>query len=278
MRQTSRLAKQIGERDPLRSGYVRHLVQNPHPEVARNPNGPIPKTLVQFWDDAQAIPGDVRDCLATWEALDSHGFTRMLFDDGTARRFIAAYLGHRCVQAFDHCPHPAMRADYFRLSYILVSGGFYVDADEAYLSGDPSGLLANNCLRVRPLCYDRAAGENVPLSTFLEPGADSLGWVFYVGNSPLLAPPRHPILRLALARATRQLLDDRVDRNVSIQSLTGPHNLTASLVKHAVSLQLQNRHPNFAFITDWDDMASHQITLSYKSDARDWRLWSRRPT
>jgi hypothetical protein len=172
-----------------------------------------------------------------------------------------------------------MRADYFRLAYILVCGGYYVDADEICLSGDHLNLLADNCLRVRPLCHDLAVGKNVPTSEFLESGADSRGWIFYVGNSPLLAPPRHPILRLALARATRQLLNYRYDgdRNVSIQSLTGPFNLTASLVRHSVSLQLQNRRPDFAFINDWDDLAGRQSSLSYRSDDRNWRLWSREP-
>lgn len=127
-----------------------------------------------------------------------------------------------------------------------------------------------------PQCHD--GPRLTPPSAFLQSGADSRGWIFDVNNSPLLAPARHPILRLALARATRQLLTYRVDRDVPVQSLTGPHNLTTSLVRHTVSRQLQNRRPDFAFITDWDDMASRRNSPSYRNDARNWRLWSRRPT
>src|SRR5205807_9018057 len=125
-------SSRIAEDDDFRSTYIRRLVQEAVPIATWSSRADIPNVMVQFWHDLDAVPGDVQECLDSWDPLTKRGFSRVLFGDEQARRFIAKALDRIHVSAFDHCHHPAMRSDYFRLCYILKRGGFYVDADELY--------------------------------------------------------------------------------------------------------------------------------------------------
>ena len=188
----------IAEDDRLRSCYMRDLIQET-PQID-GPSGVanIPKVIVQFWHDSRAIPADVCECLDSWQPLTGQGFQRVLFDDNKARRFIAKHFGSSHVAAFDRCPHPAMRCDYFRLCYIYTYGGFYVDADEVYQGGDFQPLFRDGRLKLQPLCYDCLSDTMVQVDLVIRNPADSPYWVFYVNNNPLIAPASHPVIRLAL--------------------------------------------------------------------------------
>ena len=72
----------------------------------------------------------------SWKAS---GFEHRLFDERTAAAFINSSLGARYKRVFESCYHPAMQADYFRLCYVLVKGGFYVDADDVCVSTISAG-------------------------------------------------------------------------------------------------------------------------------------------
>ena len=198
------------------------------------------------------------------------GFTTNLFDDATARHFILTALGHRYYQAFSLCYHPAMRCDYFRLCYIFLNGGFYIDADEVYQQTDCHHLFHDNCLKVQPLCYDTTSDTMVHRDAFIAQRQSSPGWIFYVNNNPLVSPPRHPVLRFALERATRMLLSS-VGRP-EIQDTTGPGNLSASLVQHAVSSEIAGQNPSVTLLPDWEAISVSPWALSYRNDARNWRL------
>jgi len=93
-----------------------------------------------------------------------------------------------------------------------------------------------------------------------------------VNNNPIAAPPRHPVLRRALARATRMLLDGA--RVPEILSTTGPGNLTAALAAHAHEDLLAARRPDFDLLFDWESTAEPDWNLGYRHDARNWRKWS----
>jgi len=263
------------EDDCLRSSYMRELVRQTAPADA--PSGPvgIPKVIVQYWDDSGTVPDDVRECLDSWEPLTGRGFRRVLFDDNAAKEFIASQFGSTEVAAFDRCPHPAMRCDYFRLCYILRRGGFYVDADEVYQGGDFRSWFCDDKLKIQPLCYDTLSDTMVPSSAFVGNRACSPDWIFYVNNNPLIAPASHPIIRLALARSTRLLLRHAGGR-FDVQSTTGPGNLTSSLVRHAINTALAGNARDFLFLTDWDEVSISRWPLSYRNDERNWRLWNPR--
>lgn len=163
-----------------------------------------------------------------------------------------------------------MRCDYFRLCWILLKGGFYVDADEWYLGGDCDEFFSDGNLKIQPLCYDPTRQIMIPAERFLNAEDRSPNWIYYVNNNPLIAPPGHPVIRLALERATGLLLDAKP--SLDIQSTTGPGNLTASLVRYSIE-SVEVQEPHFRFIPQWDSISVSRWPLSYRDDERNWRLW-----
>ena len=277
--QSTKTTGLVADQDPshfaedhkIRSRYIRNLLHNPPRASDPSPDlSDIPKTIVQYWHDPVALPADVKACLDSWTPLTTEGFTTILFDDATARHFILTALGHRYFQAFSLCYHPAMRCDYFRLCYIFLNGGFYVDADEVYQQTDCHHLFHDNCLKVQPLCYDTTSDTMVHRDAFIAQRLSSPSWIFYVNNNPLISPPRHPVLHLALERATRILLSG-VGRP-EIQDTTGPGNLSASLVRHAVSSDISGQNPGVTLLPNWEAISVSPWALSYRNDARNWRL------
>lgn len=90
----------------------------------------VPRRLVQFWD--KEPPEDVAAMLEAnrgWS--EKHGIEYVFFDEVQARDYLAGHVvGDASADGlFDHCFHPAMKADLFRLVYLHEFGGFYVDAD-----------------------------------------------------------------------------------------------------------------------------------------------------
>ena len=262
----------IAEDDTLRSRTVRQIIHEHEPNELPFSPAVIPKVIIQFWHDRNAVPADVQECLDSWAPLEGRGFGRILFDDYEARLFISKHFGRRYVRAFDRCHHPAMRCDYFRLCYILKYGGFYVDADEVFQGGACQYLFRDNRLKIQPLCYDTSTADMVPSDIFTNKRNDSPHWIFYVNNNPLVAPPFHPVIKSALTRSTRLLLSHNEPLR-DIQSTTGPGNLTISLVNHAVASHLAGKERDFVLVTNWETLSVSQWPLSYRNDERNWRLW-----
>ena len=262
----------LAEDHDFRSRYVQNIVQTPDPRstVTSLDKATIPKVIVQFWHDSKAIPEDVQECLESWTNLKKQGFMTVLFDDKQARQFISDKLGQRYLQAFELCYHPAMRCDYFRLCYILINGGFYVDADEVYQGTECDRFFLDGRLKVQPLCYDTISGNMISPDLFIRRGRSSSNWIFYMNNNPIISPVRHPIVHLALERATRILLNSL--ERPEIQSTTGPGNLTASLVSHAIFSQSSGHEPDFMVLPDWETTSISPWSLSYRNDERNWRL------
>ena len=262
----------LAEDHAFRSSYIRQLVQGPdnHNPTDQSCKATIPKLLIQYWHDPQDLPKDVLNCLQTWSPLESIGFNRLLFDDELASQYILEHLGARYLQAFERCHHPAMRCDYFRLCFILLNGGFYVDADEIYSGRTLEEYFCDSRLKVQPLCYDITTRTMVQNQLFLNERKSSPSWIFYINNNPLISPPNHPVINIALKRANRLLLAD--SGKADIQSTTGPGNITASLVEHALSCERANEPRDFQILPDWDEISTSVWPLSYRSDDRNWRL------
>lgn len=264
---------EIAEVDSLRSEFMRDLLSSADEVTAVSSQTSAPRRLVQFWDDLSTLPDDVRACLESWAPLEDAGFERMLFDDTSARSFIDEHFSEHHLKAFDHCNHPAMRADYFRLCLILVLGGVYVDADDEYQGADIEPLIASGRLHVQALCYDITSASMIDVTEALTDGSGS-EQIFYVNNNPLIARAGHPIIARALERSTELLLTaNRPHRD--LQAVTGPGNLTASLVEHAARKQADHEPRDFELLTTWDDIAISKWPLSYRSDTRNWRNWVR---
>jgi hypothetical protein len=90
----------------------------------------------------------------------------------------------------------------------------------------------------------------------------------------LLAGPGHPILERALAKATGALERATGGELPEIQSTTGPGNLTETIFELA---QERAETPSALLVLhDWEDVATSRWPLSYRRDARNWRLSNRR--
>ena len=263
----------VAEDHKLRSRYIQELVHDSVVPSPRTEPVTIPKVIVQYWHDLDSIPADVGACLESWTPLEKMGFDRVLFNDKEARKYISKDLGDPYVAAFDRCGHPAMRCDYFRLCYVLVNGGFYVDADEVYQGGDLQGLYLDNRIKLQPLCYDCLTDTMVESNLFMKNKGNSPDWIFYVNNNPIVAPASHPVLQRALDRSTRLLLNQE-NQIRDIQSTTGPGNLTASLVWHSINSKCTQSVPDFQLLEDWDTISLCRWNLSYRNDERNWRIWT----
>lgn len=268
----------MAENDVERSWHIRQLVGStaalgglePTPRGASE----IPRVVLQYWHSAKRIPDDVDRCMATWKSLQDASFDHLLFDDESARDFIQWNLGADHLAAFEQCAHPAMRCDLFRLCYLVAEGGFYVDADDVYLGVGVEHLLADDRLKLQPLCYDSLTREMVKLSELLATHSSPSHWIYYVNNNPLVAPPGHPVLIRALDRATQLLLRNAPAEARDIQSMTGPGNLSASLVAHHLSLGDADGL-DFVLLEDWEQTSTTEWDLGYRSDDRNWRRWAR---
>jgi hypothetical protein len=106
-------------------------------------------------------------------------------------------------------------------------------------------------------------------SVFTEPAANAGTWIFYFNNNPLIAMRGHPIIRRALTAAT-DALERPSSKLPEIQSTTGPGNLTKSVFDYA---KQQNDVAEMVLVLrHWEDVATSKWPLSYRRDARNWRL------
>lgn len=274
--QTTKSEEYLSEDDDLRSEFIRNLIQNQSSIEKFDNHFSIPKVIIQYWHDLDNLPDDVNDCLTSWEPNLGRGFKRKLFDDSRAIEFIKSEFGEPYVTAYKCCHHPAMRSDYFRLCYMLLNGGMYVDADEFYLDQCLDFLFQNNLLKLQPLSYDVSSNSMIDPKVFMQKENKSRNWIFYVNNNPLVGPPNHPLIDSALKRATNTLLTN-LDNGTTcsdIQSTTGPGNLSACLVKHSITIKSASNEIDFQFIKNWDSISQSKWPLSYRNDERNWRLWN----
>jgi len=267
------LSPAVAAADPrARNDVMRKLIQCPEAPYRDKSRSSVPRVLVQFWDD-RAVPPDVLRCMNSWRSLERHGVDRLVFDDIRARHYIGTYLGPLYVKAYERCLHPAMKSDYFRLCFIARHGGFYVDADEVFQGVDCEALFGDPRLKLQPLCYDAASDEMVAADVFTQPASDPGTWTLYVANDPLIAPPDHPVVRLAMVRATRRLLGSTL-RQLEIQAVAGPGNLTSCVVSHAMATNQTGIARDFQILHRWRSISVTEWGLEYRSDGRNWRNWS----
>ncbi|MET9443556.1 glycosyltransferase [Streptomyces sp. NPDC006610] len=266
-------AQDIEEDHAYRSQYLRHLTGMLSKPTTAAHADPIPRVIVQFWDDSAHIPADVQECMTSWTVLEDQGFRREVYDDDSARKLINFLFGEAHTAAFDSCSHPAMRSDYFRLCYLARNGGFYVDADDVYQGTDWTPLFPDSRLRLQALCYDTATDTMVDPQQAMTADGYRGTFIHYVNNNPIIAPAGHPVIVAALQASTAALLA-HTGGPLDIQSLTGPGNLTVALARHALHREQFGQSIDVEILLTWDTVAVSRWPLSYRSDERNWRLWS----
>lgn len=264
------------ENDRLRSQFVRDFLMwqvgvrgVPSERHAPSKSGEhVPRTMFQYWHDSGDLPADVRDCMRTWDSLRDAGVEYRLFDDDLAAAYIARWYSGREVAAFARCKHPAKRSDYLRLCVILNEGGLYVDADDVLLGDNWGRLFEGTGLKVQPLCYDAGAGRMATMLQLAQAGFPAGDRIYYINNNPIAAPPMHPALRRALARATTRLLGHSPD--VEIQETTGPGNFTAAIAAHSRESSIGGTR-DVHLLVDWESTSAPRWDLDYRNDDRNWR-------
>ena len=276
--------RESNDTDPLkkderdRSNFVRELVQSQHNKQVQASATHIvapPKRIVQFWDDLDRLPLDVKECMASWKILEQSGFELQVFDENSTREFIRVHLGSRYEKAFDKCYHPSMMSDYFRYCYIYIMGGFYIDADDVYHGDRIDNLFIDGRLKLQPFCYDIATSQLVPPSDFVNTGAVNPNWIYYFNNTPMIAGPNHPIIARALLNATEALEQELNGELPEVQATTGPGNLTRSIFE--VISEGACPEETIVVVHDWEKISTSKWPLSYRNDKRNWRLSNQQP-
>jgi len=267
----SNRAQKIAESDSLRSHFVRKLVKKPTIPSSDAIAGSIPRLIVQFWNDFPNVPDDVNNCLDSWRQLESAGYRRQIFDDGSADAFISDHYSPEHLHAFRKCYHPAMRSDYFRLCYIYALGGCYIDADDAYTCTPFDHLFKDGQLKLQPLCYDCESHSMVDPAEFTDSQRHSRHWIYYFNNNPIIAGAGHPVVGYALRRAMQRLLQS-IDPFPEIQTTTGPGNMTVSVVA-----RFATTGEGIISLANWGAYSQTVWSLSYRRDERNWRLSNARP-
>ena len=246
-----------------KSKYLWNIIKT-QKKVIKN-NNDIPKVIIQYWDSCDSIPNDVLKCMETWKKFANNKVKYILYNKESARKFIEYNLKQKNVKAFDNCIHPALQADYFRLCYILVKGGAYIDSDDICLHDNIDYFFEGGRLKVQALCYDLKLEQMVNTNEaynnkFMEER------VYYVNNNPLIAPPNNPIIKRALKTATENLLK-KLDRD--FQAISGPGNLVNSIIWFYI--KDKNFYKNIEILTDWDEKVVSKWPLDYRNDMRNWR-------
>ncbi|WP_318451457.1 glycosyltransferase family 32 protein [Photobacterium leiognathi] len=265
-------AVETSENDGLRSNFVSELIQQKTERKIVDCNKTlIPKVIVQFWDKSDAIPYDVSKCINTWKTREIEGFQHLLFDEISAMEFISTKLGSVYVDAYNACYHPAMKSDYFRLCYIYVNGGMYVDVDDIDCQEDITHLFSDHRLKLQPLCYDIKSDSMIEPKLFTQKDTFSDKWIYYFNNNPIISAPDNPIVGYALNRATK-ILQKSDSEFPEIQSTAGPGNLTASVVAFLFDKKFSSTSDYISIQSDWNSIACTVWQLSYRNDKRNWRL------
>lgn len=258
-----KVKKLIAEDHYNRSKFIYDFLQKPRTNNLDTVS--IPKVIIQYWHSLNEIPHDVLECIESWKPLKEKGFQFKLFDDQLAKEFIINNLEEKHLISYLKCHHPAMRCDYFRLCYLYKCGGFYVDADELLLNTDVDLMYNDNNIKVQPLCYSIKQEKMVEIEYFFNKPYDATK-IYYFNNNPIIAPPYHQLISIALNRATNKLVSD--ENIFDIQSTTGPGNLSASIVYYLLSGMNE-----IEIIEDWNLYSKSPWPLSYRFDDRNWRLY-----
>ena len=234
------------------------------------PLAQIPRSIVQFWDQ-RSVPADVMACMRSWSHLTEIGYTYEIYDDSAAREFIEAHYSSIYLDAYLKCYHPAMRCDYFRMTYLLAKGGIYSDADNVLVSmrGLDDLLTSGAALYLSPLFHDKSGDQPIMMDERLALASLEEDHVYaYFNNDPLICERGCPIVRLALDRATQLIIQNSQAGIVSnIHGVTGPSNITYAISAYFNYWQTID----FKTIYKWQEMVSTVSDLEYKYTDRNWR-------
>jgi hypothetical protein len=202
--------------------------------------------ILQFWD--RDMPDDVAEAVAEFKALA--GDRHHLFDAREAEDFLSDSYGPEAAETFRSCEHPAIQSDYFRLGYLALKGGFYIDADS----------------RMRPgltHLWPRLANKTVLTFQTRKPG------VFFQ-NGAMAVPAGSALMAEAFAEAGQRLRSGSHDQVVF---LAGP----LMLRDVAIRLRREGRLGPIERMS-FEQLGGnllYSFNADYKRDNRHWLRWDK---
>ena len=218
--------------------------QNAPKAGATRASSPIPRKIVQFWDQPE-IPADILQGMLSWPQ-QCLGFEHQIFNDASAHAFIKRTCDKTVAKAYRQAHHPAMRADLFRLAYLAVEGGIYADADD--------------------ICR-RSIGDLLSPDRDLLMMQEDLG---SVGNNFICARPDHPFIGALLKQAVDNVLRRQGD---IIWFLTGPGAVTQRFCLYFLDALAAGKLPNGVHLMDFyvlQQRVSMHLPRAYKRGALHW--------
>jgi len=216
------------------------------------------------------LPDDVAECIATWKKAETQGYERFLFDKHQAENLFIRDLGNDTQTPITSAITRRCSRNYFRLCYILVEGGCFIDADDVFNGASIQYLCGDSRLKLHTSVYDLTTNTMVPPSLFTKPGANAAGWIFYFNMNPLIAGRGHPLIDRCACSRHANIEQEMSGGLPEIQSTAGPGNLTQSIF--AAANRGGAREQNILVLHDWEQIATSKWPLSYRNDARNWRL------
>lgn len=211
-----------------------------------------PIALMQYWHDGNP-PAEVRRRIRSWRT--DPGFAHTMFDDSTATAFLLEHFDERTYRAYSSCDLPEMRADFFRLAWLLAHGGAYVDADVLALGG--AAELFDSADRGMLFIRGATAG---PVREGWLPGR-------ITNNIMFVRKPGDPLIAAALEQAIVNI-EGRVSNN--IWEVTGPGIITSFWGPGGRESEERFRGFELVKFADGAAKVAQFEMLSYKDRPRYW--------
>ena len=173
----------------------------------------IPKIILQTYKDYGSIPDHWKlSQQAIKDILIPLGWTYVFTDDVDNRRFIEYHFPD-LLHIYDSWPHNIQRVDMFRIAWLLIYGGVYIDMDliiqrditplfnsksDLYLvnSGNIGSVITNSFLAAKP--------GNVILRQYLYHMQDPLPWYAY-GKHLTVMCSTGPLKFTSIVKSSKQV-------------------------------------------------------------------------
>jgi len=100
--------------------------------------------IIQYWSNSH-LPENIKNLTDSWKRMNGN-FNHHVFDKEEASIFIQNNFDIKVYEAFKSIKLPAMEADVFRVAYVLINGGLYVDCATECLHPIDNILTSNSKL------------------------------------------------------------------------------------------------------------------------------------
>jgi len=235
----------------------------------------VPRTIIQYWNDEP--PEGVMRSIESWRSYD--GWSHTLFNDESARAFIANSYGKEAVEAYDYAAHPVFRCDLFRYLYLAIHGGIYIDADERRIEN--AGIEIPNAAEIfcAPRCWIHSENPalgirkgGVHASDALQRKLPSAIASFYINNSPIGAIRDHQILKEMAESSVKILLENKKkSERPNLTMTTSPAIWTKRVVSFILNNGFSETFRKIVLSPTWPILVAHEVWEPYKNTSRNWR-------